>query len=186
MTNIQDGRALLNHNLSLCLWWKILVVQSQKRQKLRKRNRDLSASTGMLTPGGRMYHVRGGESLNDILSDTRKGLCLSLRSDVPKRCLKEQIRHAKWDLAAWTWTQGSKKSTPRKEPGRCGIKTLASGSYPRGTTGLCFEDDCPYSSSPGCFIFPWAFQEPKSTDDLLTSSCFIQQVFTPLLWLVIF
>lgn len=39
-----------------------------------------------------MCHIQGGKTLNDISSDKINNLCLSLRSDLLRRCLDEQIK----------------------------------------------------------------------------------------------
>lgn len=154
-----------------------------KKAKMQKKYTDLSAITDMLINGRQMYYVQGGESLNDIFSGTRNSLCLSLRSDLLRRCLKDQIKDIQSETFLLKPEHNEAKTLHLEKKQRVVVlKCWLGGPNQEKRCGSCFEDGCPYITSTDCFICPWVFHKPKGTDDLLTfffSSWFIQQVFAP-------
>jgi len=116
---------------------------------------DLSASTDRLPNGGQTYHIQGGKSLNDIFSDTRSSLCLSLNSDMLRRCLKEQTE----DIQSETFLLESehneaKNLSPERNQGDVVLKLWLGRSTQGKRFGSCFEDGCLCISSTDCYIFP--------------------------------
>lgn len=145
-----------------------------KKAKIQKKYTDLSASTDMLINGRQMYHAQGGESLNDIFSGTRNSLCLRLRSDLLRRCLKDQIKDVQSETFLLEPEHNEAKTLHlERNQGVVMLKRWLGGPNQEKRCGSCFEDGCPYMTSTDCFICPWDFHKPKGTDDLLTYFFFL-------------